>query len=45
MLDSLAAIDAFTWSADTSQPGTVILRSDQPNNPNAVDSTRPVSTL
>jgi len=45
MLDSLAVIDAFTWSADTSQPGTVILRADQPSNPNAVDSTRPVSTL
>ncbi len=44
-LDSLAAIDAFTWSADTSQPGTVILRADHPDNPHAVDSTRPVSLL
>jgi hypothetical protein len=43
VLDSLAVIDAFTWSADTTDPGTVILRSDQPNNPFAVDSTKPVS--
>ena len=38
--DSLAVIDAFTWSVDSSQPGTVILRSDQPTNPAAVDSVR-----
>lgn len=43
LLDSLALIDAFTWSVDSTQPGTVILREDQPNNPFAVDSTRPVS--
>ena len=35
--DSLAAIDAFTWSAEGSDPGTVILKTDQPNNPAAVD--------
>jgi hypothetical protein len=43
ILDSLALIDAFTWSVDSTQPGTIILREDQPNNPIAVDSTRPVS--
>ena len=43
VLDSLAVIDGFLWSAETSDPGTVILRSDEPNNPVAVDSTRPVS--
>ena len=43
VLDSLAVIDGFTWSVDTSNPGTVILRTDQPNNPIAVDSTKPVS--
>ncbi len=42
-LDSLALIDAFQWSVESTQPGTVILRSDQPNNPMAVESTRPVS--
>jgi hypothetical protein len=42
-LDSLALIDAFTWSVDSTQPGTIITREDQPNNPFAVDSTRPVS--
>jgi hypothetical protein len=41
--DSLAVVDGFTWSVDASQPGTVILRTDQPNNPVAVDSPRPVS--
>ncbi|MBV8757217.1 MAG: putative metal-binding motif-containing protein [Deltaproteobacteria bacterium] len=45
VLDSLAVIDGFAWSADTSQPGTVILKTDQPNNPIAVDSTLPVSKL
>jgi hypothetical protein len=45
VLDSLAVIDAFTWSADTSDPGTVILRTDQPNNPLAIESTKPVSVL
>jgi hypothetical protein len=43
--DSLAVIDAFTWGVDTSQPGTVIERSDQPNNPHAVDSLRPLRSL
>ena len=43
VLDSLALIDAFTWSVDSTQPGTVILREDQPNNPFAVDSTLPLS--
>jgi hypothetical protein len=43
VLDSLAVIDGFTWSAEGSNPGTVILRTDQPNNPAAVESTRPVS--
>jgi hypothetical protein len=43
VLDSLAVIDGFTWSVDTSNPGTIIERSDQPNNPFAVDSPRPVS--
>jgi hypothetical protein len=36
--DSLAVIDGFQWSADSSTPGTVIFRSDQPNNPFAVDA-------
>lgn len=36
--DSLALVDGFTWSVDSTQPGTVILRSDSPNNPKAVDS-------
>lgn len=44
-LDSLAVIDGFTWSADTSDPGTVILRADQPNNPVAIDSTTATSVL
>ncbi len=43
VLDSLALIDGFTWSVDSTQPGTVILREDQPTNPKAVDSTRPAS--
>jgi hypothetical protein len=43
VLDSLAVIDGFTWSVDTSNPGTIIERSDQPSNPFAVDSPRPVS--
>jgi hypothetical protein len=37
-LDSLALVDGFTWSVDSTQPGTVILRADSPNNPKAVDS-------
>ena len=45
VLDSLAVVDGFTWSVDTSQPGTVILKTDQPNNPIAVDSTLPESRL
>jgi len=44
-LDSLAVIDGFTWSADPTMPGTVILRSDEPTSPIAVDSTKPISTL
>jgi hypothetical protein len=44
LYDSLAVIDGFQWSVDTSQPGTVILRTDQPNNPAAVESTKPVNT-
>jgi hypothetical protein len=43
--DSLAAIDAFTWSAEGSDPGTVILKTDQPNNPRAVDSVHTSSSL
>jgi hypothetical protein len=38
-LDSTALIDGFTWSVDSTQPGTVILRADQPFNTKAVDST------
>jgi hypothetical protein len=45
LYDSLALIDGFAWSVDSTQPGTVILRSDQPNNPKAVDNTLPLSTL
>ncbi len=41
--DSLAIVDGFQWSVDSTQPGTVILREDQPTNPKAIDSTRPVS--
>lgn len=40
--DSLALVDGFAWSVDSTQPGTVILRSDQPNNPKAVDNTLPL---
>jgi len=43
--DSLALVDGFQWSVDSTQPGTVILRSDQPYNPKAVDNTLPVSTI
>lgn len=43
LLDSLAIVDAFEWSVDSTQPGTVILREDQPDNPFAVESTRPAS--
>jgi hypothetical protein len=43
VLDSLALIDGFQWSVDSTEPGTVILRSDQPNNPKAIDSTIPAS--
>lgn len=38
-LDSTALIDGFQWSVDSTQPGTVILRADQPWNEQAVDST------
>ncbi len=44
LYDSLAIVDGFQWSVDSTQPGTVILRSDQPTNPVAVESTAPVST-
>jgi hypothetical protein len=40
--DSLAIVDGFQWSVDSTQPGTVILRADQPTNPKAVDSTLPL---
>ena len=39
----LAIVDGFSWSVDSTQPGTVILREDQPNSPKAVDSTLPAS--
>jgi hypothetical protein len=41
--DSLAIVDGFQWSVDSTQPGTVILKGDQPTNPKAVDSTLPAS--
>jgi hypothetical protein len=31
--DSLALVDGFQWSVDSTQPGTVILRSDNPQLP------------
>ncbi len=37
-LDSTALIDGFTWSVDSTQPGTVILRADSPENPMAVEA-------
>ena len=40
--DSLALVDGFQWSVDSTQPGTVILRSDQPASPAAVENTKPV---
>jgi hypothetical protein len=40
--DSLAIVDGFQWSVDSTQPGTVILREDQPTNPKAVDTTLPL---
>jgi hypothetical protein len=40
--DSLAIVDGFQWSVDSTQPGTVILRADQPTNPKAVDTTLPL---
>jgi hypothetical protein len=43
--DSLALIDGFQWSVDSTQPGTVILKSDEPRSHAAVDSTKPVSTF
>lgn len=36
--DSLALVDGFQWSVDSTQPGTVILRADQPINPRFVAS-------
>jgi len=43
--DSLAIVDGFQWSVESTQPGTVILRADQPFSPVAVESTRPASFL
>jgi hypothetical protein len=43
--DSLSIIDGFQWSVDSTQPGTVILREDQPNNPKAIESTLPASFI
>jgi hypothetical protein len=40
--DSLAIVDGFQWSVDSTQPGTVILRADQPTNPVAVETTAPL---
>ena len=42
LYDSLAIIDGFQWSVDSTQPGTVILKGDQPGRPGAVDSTAPL---
>jgi len=39
-LDSLSIVDGFQWSVDSTQPGTVILKEDQPWNPKAVASTK-----
>jgi hypothetical protein len=41
LYDSLAIVDGFQWSVDSTQPGTVILREDQPTNPFAVNSLLP----
>jgi hypothetical protein len=43
LYDSLAIVDGFQWSVDSTQPGTVILREDHAGNPFAVDNTLPVS--
>ncbi len=40
--DSLAIVDGFQWSVDSTQPGTVILRSDEPLSKAAVENTRPL---
>ena len=45
LYDSLAIVDGFQWSVESTQPGTVILRGDQPLSHAAVESTRPVSGL
>ncbi|HEY5945531.1 MAG TPA: choice-of-anchor L domain-containing protein [Kofleriaceae bacterium] len=42
--DSLAIVDGFSWSVDATQPGTVILREDQPTNPKAIWNTLPMSS-
>ena len=42
LLDSLSIVDGFQWSVDSTQPGTVILKADQPWNPKAVASTKPL---
>jgi hypothetical protein len=40
--DSLAIVDGFQWSVDSTQPGTIILRSDQPGNPASVETNTPL---
>lgn len=45
LYDSLALVDGFAWSVDSTQPGTVILRADQPDNPKAVDNTLPIAPV
>ena len=40
--DSLAIVDGFQWSVDSTQPGTIILRGDQPGNPASVETNKPL---
>jgi hypothetical protein len=40
--DSLAIVDGFQWSVDSTQPGTIILRTDQPGNPASVETNTPL---
>jgi hypothetical protein len=42
LYDSLAIIDGFTWSVESTNPGTVILKADQPSNPTAIGTTKPL---
>jgi hypothetical protein len=44
LYDSLALVDAFQWSIESTQPGTVILREDQPGSPLATEAV-PMSGL